>query len=89
MSKNEMLKDAAYKSEELWVKSEKVDSLQMAIFQAIYKGDHNPDMYEWAFNALNDITYDLKNDLEKLMNDLFTLLRDDMINISGGGTLNG
>jgi len=74
------LKDIAYKLEEIWIEAEKVDSLQIAIFQAIYKGEHNPDVYEWAFNALGDRTFSLQASLEKIVDEIFELLRKERHN---------
>ena len=60
------VKEIAYKLEEMQIESEKVNSLQNTLFEAIYRGDNAPEIYEWAFIVLGNLTFALANDLDKL-----------------------
>lgn len=69
------IKEIAYKIEGLQIAAEKVNSLQNALFSAIYDGSCAPETYEWAFVALGDITLVLKNELDDVTKELFEIIR--------------
>lgn len=69
------VKEIAYKIEELQIAAEKVNSLQNALFSAIFDGNYAPETYEWAFVALGDITHALKNELNDVTKELFNIMR--------------
>ena len=69
-------KEIAFKIEELQIQAEKADGLQNALWQAIYCGDFNASVYEWAFVLLGDITCELKNELEILSRAAFNALHE-------------
>ena len=71
------VKEVAYKIEELQTVAEKVNSLQSALFSAIYHGELATSSYEWAFIALGDITHALKNELDEVAKELFDIMRDE------------
>lgn len=73
-------KDIAFRIEQLQIESEKIDSLQETIFQAIFHGEINIDKYEWAFITLGEMTFDLKNSLEEMVNESFELARKEIKN---------
>ena len=67
------VKEMAYKIEDLRNDAEKINSLQNALFEAIYKGDIAISAYEWAFVAFGELTYSLLNELAELENEAFEL----------------
>lgn len=68
------IKEIAFKLEELQITAEKVDGLQIVLWQAIYRGNIAPESYEWAFMVLGDLTYELKNELSVVMHQAFEKL---------------
>lgn len=69
-------KEIAYKIEELQIKAEKIDSLQAALFTAVFRQeDFAVETYEWAFVLLADMTAGMKNELEELTNRAFENFR--------------
>lgn len=71
------IKEIAFKVEELQVQSKKVDSLSTALFSAIYGGDFSADSYEWAFVLLRDVTHDLAEQLNKMTEELFEIIKTE------------
>lgn len=71
------MRETVFRIEELQVQAEKINSIQSAIFQAIYNGQQAVSDYEWAFCALGDLTFALKNDLEVLMNEAFDYIKQN------------
>lgn len=69
------VKEIAYELEALQIEAEKVNSFQNALFEAIYRGDNAPETYEWAFVALGDYTFSLKNRLDEATKELFEIMR--------------
>lgn len=65
------VKDIAYKIEELQITAEKANSLQNALFSAIYSGNYDSKTYEWAFVILGEITHTLKEELNDIIKELF------------------
>lgn len=76
------IKEIAYRIGELQIEAEKVNSMQAAIFEAIYRGNNSAEEYEWAFCALGDLTFALKNNLEDLTNKAFDNLKREQNQIS-------
>ena len=71
-------KEMAYKIEELQNEAMKIHSLQVALFEAIYNGNNALTTYEWAFIALLDLTFMVRNKLEELSNTAFENLKKDV-----------
>lgn len=69
------VKEIAFEIENLQIKAEKVNSFQNALFEAIYRGNNAPETYEWAFVALGDYTFSLKNRLNEITEELFRIIR--------------
>ena len=65
------VKEMAHKIEDLRIDAEKIDSLQNALFAAIYREDFAVNTYEWAFVAFGELTYSLLNELAELENEAF------------------
>lgn len=70
------MKEMVFKIEKLSNEMEKVHSLQNTLFEAIYKGDNDVSIYEWAFVALGDLTFSTLGELTELTNKAFELLRN-------------
>lgn len=70
------MKEIAYRIEALQVEAEKIDSVQKAIFAAIYQQTcYAKEDYEWAFVAFSELTFDLKNELKELKDKAFESFR--------------
>jgi len=69
------MKDLAYRLDELQRDAEKIESFQMALWQAIYRGDFDVKTYELAFVAFGDLTFALANNLQTLVDEAFDILR--------------
>ena len=69
------VKEIAFEIESLQIEAEKVNSFQNALFSAIYEGKNAPETYEWAFVALGDYMFSLKNRLNEVTNELFRIIR--------------
>lgn len=69
------IKEIAFKVEKLQAQSEKVDSLSAALFSAIYEGNSSADSYEWAFVLLEDVTHELAEQLNKMTEELFEIIK--------------
>lgn len=65
------MKDFTFKLEELQIKAEKVRAIEEAIYHAIYSRNDRTEAYEWAFVALDEMAFDLKEELQELINELF------------------
>lgn len=72
-------KEIAYRIEELQIDAEKVNSVQNALFEAIYRGSNALETYEWAFVSLGDLTFALKNNLEDLTSKVFDNLKKESV----------
>lgn len=68
-------KEIAFKLEDLQNESEKIYSLQLAIFSAIYEGNNSCADYEYAFIVLGDLSLSLKEDLARIRDAGFELMR--------------
>ena len=51
------IKELAYEIENLRIIAENVNSLQMALYTAIYEGSTDVKEYEGAFNAFGDLCF--------------------------------
>lgn len=71
------VKKIAYELENLQNETEKIDSLQNALFEAIYNGNNAPETYEWAFVLLGDLTHEVKNRLDEVGKELFEIMRSE------------
>lgn len=71
------VKEIAFEIENLQIEAEKVNSFQNALFSAIYEGKNAPTTYEWAFVALGDYTFSLKNKLNEVTEELFRIVRTE------------
>lgn len=71
------VKKIAYELENLQNETEKIHSLQNALFEAIYNGDNAPKTYEWAFVLLGDLTYEVKNRLDEVGKELFEIIKSE------------
>lgn len=71
------VKEIAFEIENLQIEAEKVNSFQNALFSAIYEGKNAPATYEWAFVALGDYTFSLKNRLNEVTEELFRIVRTE------------
>lgn len=71
------MKEIAFEIENLQIEAEKVNSFQNALFSAIYEGENAPATYEWAFVALGDYTFSLKNRLNEVTEELFRIVRTE------------
>lgn len=71
------VKEIAYKIEDLQIKVEKINSLQNALFTAIYNESNAENTYEWAFVAFGDMTHSLKNELKNVTDELFEIFRNE------------
>lgn len=71
------LKDIAHEVENLSIEAKKVNALQEALNQAIFRGDLAAETYEWAFIALGDITYKLEQKMEVVTRALFDVMRKE------------
>ncbi len=69
-----IMKEMAYKIEDLLVAAEKINSLQCALFEAVYNGNYSIEDYRWAFTAVNDLTYSLINQTKELEDQAFDSL---------------
>ncbi|MDO4307226.1 MAG: hypothetical protein Q4C77_10345 [Eubacteriales bacterium] len=78
------IKEIAYKVEDLRIEAEKINSLQNALFTAIYSESNAISTYEWAFVVLDDMTHSLKDELKIVTNELFAIFRGEK-----GGCENG
>lgn len=65
------MRNFAFRLEELQTKAEKVRAIEKAIYQAIYSKNDEAEAYEWAFVALDEMAFDLKEELQELVNDFF------------------
>lgn len=70
------LSEIARRVEELEIEAEKVNSLQMALFDAIFNGNSEAHSYEWAFVVLGDLTFNQQESLKKITKELFDLLKE-------------
>lgn len=71
------VKEIAFEIENLQIEAEKVNSFQNALFSAIYEGGNAPTTYKWAFVALGDYTFSLKNKLNEVTEELFRIVRTE------------
>lgn len=71
------VKKIAYELENLQNETEKIHSLQNALFEAIYNGNNTPETYEWAFILLGDLTREVKNRLDKVGKELFAVIKNE------------
>ena len=71
------LKEIAFKIEDLVVEAEKIESMQKALWQAIWRGDLAECEYEWAFVVFGDLTFALKNNLQTLSDEVFKTLKGE------------
>ena len=71
------LKDIAHQFDELYVQLWKLDGLAMAINIAISEGGLSGNSYDGALAALTDMTYEVKEQSEKLQIEVFDLLREE------------
>lgn len=69
------LKEVVFKVEELQTEAEKINSLQLALFEAVFRGNNAPETYEWAFCVLSDLTFSIKNGLGDLKDNAFETLK--------------
>lgn len=71
------VKEIAFELENLQIEAEKINSLQNALFSAIYRGDFAPETYEWAFIVLGDLTFTIKNRLDEVGKELFEIMKKE------------
>ena len=71
------IKEMAFRVEDLSIEAEKADSMCEAIYQAIYCGENNTEVYQWAFVTFREITSDLKDEMEKLKDQVFETMRGE------------
>lgn len=71
------VKEIAFELENLQIEAEKIDSLQNALFSAIYRGEFAPETYEGAFIALGELTFATKNRLDEVGKELFKIVKKD------------
>ena len=69
------IKELAYKIENLRIIAENVNSLQMALYTAIYEGSTDVKEYEGAFNAFGDLCFSLKGKVSELEDKAFDSFR--------------
>lgn len=70
-------KNLAFKIEDLFTEAEKIDSMNEALFQAVFRGDNDPAMYEWAFIAFRNMTFELREQMKDLTDESFKLMRGE------------
>ncbi len=71
------VKKIANELENLQNETEKIHSLQSALFEAIYNGNNAPETYEWAFVLLCDLTHKVKNRLDEVGKELFEAIKNE------------
>ena len=70
------MKELAYKIEDLQMEAEKINSLEAALFEAIYTSQNYPlETYESAFLLFGEKIFDLKNELAELKKAAFDSFR--------------
>lgn len=67
-------KDVAFKIEELQLRAEEINSLQSALYVALYEAERAKEDFEPAFLAFGSMTQRLKTDLSDLTKRLFEQL---------------
>lgn len=71
------IKDIAFRIEELQIDAERIDSLHLAVTEAVFNGNNAIDAYEWAFNAIGNMTFNMRKELGKLTDEAFDILKAD------------
>lgn len=64
-------KDVAFKVEELQLRAEEINSLQSALYAALYEAERAKEDFEPAFVAFGSMTMKLQTDLSRLKEKLF------------------
>ena len=72
-----MLNEVTRKIEEIEIESEKINSLQTALFDAIFNGNSEVHSYEWAFAVLGDLTFNHQENLKVMTKELFERLKGE------------
>lgn len=67
-------KDVAFKVEELQLRAEEINSLQSALYAALYEAERAKEDFEPAFVAFGSMTMRLQKDLNILKENLFEQL---------------
>lgn len=69
------VKDIAFKLENLQLKSEVLNSLTLAVNDAIIEGPNDVSNFHGALHALTCMTYELEQEMKVLMDALFEVIR--------------
>ena len=71
------LKEIACQFDELYMQLWKLDGMAMAINIAICEGGLSGKAYDGALSALSDMTFDSKEKANKLIAELFTIVKSE------------
>ncbi|MGF6375141.1 hypothetical protein M2140_000175 [Clostridiales Family XIII bacterium PM5-7] len=71
MLQDEKLVNTAFKTEELSISAQTIHSMQEALFQAIFNGGMDVDVYKMAFSNFGELTYKMAEEVEALKEMLF------------------
>lgn len=71
------LKKVAFKLEELQIKSWALNSLTLAVHDAIVEGPNDVTCFDGALHALTCMTYELKGEMKELCDSMFEIMRNE------------
>ncbi len=72
-----MTSKTVFKAEEFLCDMERISSMQMALFDAIFNGPNAVETFEWAFCALMELTLQTKDELRKSVDSAFEELKKE------------
>lgn len=70
-----IIKEIAFKLERLEIKSWVLNSLILAVNDAIVEGANDIENFHGALHALTCMSYELEQEMKKLCNDLFEIVK--------------
>lgn len=71
------IKEIAFKLEQLEVKSWALNSLTLAVHDAIVEGPNDASNFEGALHVLTCMTHELEEEMKELSNILFEIIRTE------------
>ena len=69
-------REIAFEIEDLQIAAEEINSMQNALFAALYESTYAKEDLRQAFRAFGGMTYKLQTDLKDLMNRAFENVKD-------------
>lgn len=72
----EELKGMAFEVEDISYEARTINSMQEVLFQAIFRGEPTPEVYEWAFSAFGEMTENMFKHISMLRDNMFKVIEN-------------